>query len=324
MHPKKIGITGLGLLGRGIAACLLAHGFEVVAYDLSESNYAHAQKDIETAFEELIEHANWPPESRNTWQPLYTEATSLQDLASCDFIIESITESLEAKIALFDELEAILPLTIPIASNTSALPITLLQQGRKHPDRFLGMHWSIPAYATRFLELIRGEATSEASLAIAIDLGYRLAKDPCIVERDIPGFIVNRIGYAMYREACNLLALGIADAETIDKAFRNSVGLWASVCGPLRWIDITGGPALYGRAMTGVLPTLSNATEVPEPLLSLMQAGATGTGNGQGFFTYTPEQTREWEQIYRKQVWRVRAIHEETFPLPTDNNPNEK
>ena len=318
MHPTKIGVTGLGLLGRGIAACLLAHNFEVVACDLSPALFQHAREDIKTAFEELTEKAAWPPESRNTWQTRYTEATTIADLSSCHFIIESITESLEAKRQLFDELEAILPPHIPIASNTSALPITLLQQGRRHPDRFLGMHWSIPAYATRFLELIRGEVTSQASLDIAIHLGNQLGKDPCIVERDIPGFIVNRMCYAMYREACNLLQLGIADAETIDKAFRNSVGLWATVCGPLRWIDITGGPALYGKAMSGVLPTLSNATEVPEPLLSLMNEGATGTGSGQGFFPYTPEQTKEWEDIYRKQVWRVRDIHEETFPLPVE------
>jgi 3-hydroxybutyryl-CoA dehydrogenase len=124
----------------------------------------------------------------------------------------------------------------------------------------------------------------------------------------------------MYREACNLLQMGVADAETIDRSFRNSVGLWASVCGPFRWIDLTGGPALYGKAMSGVLPTLSNATEVPEPILSMMQANASGVRDGHGFFDYTLEEAKVWEEIYRAQVWRVRQAVDEVFPLTTDGS----
>jgi 3-hydroxybutyryl-CoA dehydrogenase len=239
----------------------------------------------------------------------------LDDFARCGFLIESIVESPEAKVTLFDQLEAIIAPNIPIASNTSALPITLLQRGRVHPERFVGMHWAEPAHATRFLELIRGEQTSDSCLQSAAILATRLDKDPCIVQRDIPGFIANRLGYAMYREACHLLTSGVADAETIDRSFRNSVGLWASVCGPFRWIDLTGGPVLYGRAMAAVLPTLSNETEVPEPIRTMMQQQAGGMRDGHGFFDYTPEQIAHWEEIYRRQAWRVREIADEVAPI---------
>jgi 3-hydroxybutyryl-CoA dehydrogenase len=315
MEVNVVGVAGLGLLGRGIASCLLAHGISVVAYDVSSAERVKARVAINTAIAELIERGYCDASLQQSWTDLYTEADSLNDFEHCGFIIESIIESSSAKGELFDRLEDLLPADTPIASNTSALPITLLQQGRKHPERFVGMHWAEPAHATRFLELIRGDETADACLEAAFNLSKRLGKDPCVVQRDIPGFIANRIGYAMYREACNLLNSGVADAETIDRSFRNSVGLWATVCGPFRWIDLTGGPAVYGRAMAGVLPTLSNETEVPEPIRSMIKQGAAGMRDGNGFFDYTPQQVEQWEEIYRRQAWRVREIAEETAAL---------
>ena len=100
----------------------------------------------------------------------------------------------------------------------------------------------------------------------AADLARRIGKQPSLVQKDVPGFIVNRLGYAMYREAVHLLELGVADVATIDESFRNACGLWAAICGPLRWMDITGGPARYARAMEAVLPTLCNSPELPETL----------------------------------------------------------
>jgi 3-hydroxybutyryl-CoA dehydrogenase len=318
MQQQTIGIIGLGFMGRGIAACLVAHGLHVVSCTLAQTEYDQARQTIAQSIEELIAKAGYPTALREEWPTRYHEAASLEGVASCTFIIESITESAEAKHQLFTALEAIVSPETPIASNTSAIPITALQQGRQHPERFLGMHWAEPAHCTRFLEIIRGEHTSEAALEATKRLALQLRKDPCIVQQDIPGFIVNRLAYAVYREACNLLALGIADAETIDKAFRNSCGLWAGVVGPLRWIDLTGGPALYGQTMTRVLPTLYNSPDLPEPIASLMQSGATGIKSGQGFFTYTPEEAHAWEKIYRDHVWRMRAITEEVFPIPPD------
>ena len=320
MEVTIVGVVGLGLLGRGIAGCLLAKGIPVVAHDIAPAARTAARAAIATALAELATRGYCDPSIESTWQTLYAEAASLGELAPCHFVIESVVESADAKAALFDQLETILSPETPIASNTSALPITLLQKGRKNPSRFLGMHWAEPAHATRFLELIRGDQTDDASMQAATRLALALGKEPCVVQHDVPGFVANRLGYAMYREACHLLNSGIADAETIDRSFRDSFGLWASVLGPLRWIDLTGGPALYGKAMTGVLPTLSNATEVPEPIRSMMAtemtAGATGVRSGHGFYDYTTEQAQAWERIYRDQVWRVRKVVDAEFPLP--------
>jgi 3-hydroxybutyryl-CoA dehydrogenase len=165
------------------------------------------------------------------------------------------------------------------------------------------------------MELVRGAQTSDDTLRVTAAMARRLGKEPCVCEKDIPGFIVNRIGYAMYREALNILQSGVADAATIDTAMRNAYGLWASVCGPLRWIDITGGPALYAKAMAHVVPSLNSSTEIPKPMQKLAAEGACGITNGKGFYNYTDEEARHWEELYRKHAWRVTKLQNEYFPL---------
>jgi len=109
-------------------------------------------------------------------------------------------------------------------------------------------------------------------------LARRLGKEPSVLQKEIPGFIVNRIGYAMYREALSLLEAGVADAETIDRSVRNALGLWATVCGPFRWIDLTGGPELYAKAMQHVLPTLNNSAALTVAAFSITRPKTPGTG----------------------------------------------
>jgi 3-hydroxybutyryl-CoA dehydrogenase len=178
------------------------------------------------------------------------------------------------------------------------------------------MHWAEPAYATRFMELIRGDETSDATFEKAISLAGQIGKDPALVLKDIPGFIVNRLGYAMYREAFHLLEMGVADVESIDRAFRNAVGLWATLCGPFRWIDITGGPALYAKAMQGVWPTLSNAAELPDAFKTMMRNDDRGVQNGRGFYPYGPNDAAHWEALLHAHAAVVRDLQEKYNPSP--------
>lgn len=312
---QTFGLAGLGLLGRGIATCLLAHDLRVIAYTPSSEEFVLARQIIAQSIEELIQYASFPASLRETWQQNFQPASSVTDFSSCDFIIESITESFEVKSRLFDEIEQAISSETPIASNTSAIPIARLQQNRKYPERFVGMHWAEPAHATRFLEIIPGNQTSSGILEQVSALARTFGKEPCVVHQDMPGFLANRLGYALYREACFLLEQGVADAETIDISFRNSIGLWASVCGPFRWMDLTGGPALYGRAMRDVLPTLSATAELPPTMQKIIESHADGVRSGHGFFSYTEEEAHRWEDLYRRNVWNVRSIVDPSFPL---------
>ena len=318
VNNEQVAVVGLGLLGRGIAACFLGHGFQVVAIDRSEDQHAEARKHIASMVGELVDLGGFDVRLRNEWTSRYTAATDFAAVKDCTFVVESVTEDVATKEGVFDSLEALLGPTTVIATNTSAIPISQLQRRRKVPARFVGMHWAEPAHATRFMELIRGEQTSAAALQTAAAMARRLGKEPCICEKDIPGFIANRIGYAMYREALSLLQSGVADAATIDCAVRNAFGLWASLCGPLRWIDITGGPESYARAMQHVIPSLQNATEIPAVMRQLAAAHARGITNGHGFYSYTPEEAKRWEELYRQHAWRVVKMHNEYFPLKNE------
>ncbi len=271
MKTRYIGVAGLGFLGRGIAVCLQNHGFHVIALE---------------------------PRGEIVSSPTLTVARGAGDLRDCEFIIETITEDFAAKNALFDELEKYVGPDVPMTSNTSAIPISRLQANRKYPHRFAGMHWAPPAETTRLMEIIRGDQTDDATIQRIVRLARELEKEPGIVKKDIAGFVANRLAYAMYREAIHMLEEGVADLETIDLLSKNSLGLWASVCGPFRWMDMTGGPALYAKAMEWIVPTLSNQSEVPETMKKMRQT------NGY-FYEHTPEIVADWQTKLDVQAVRM-------------------
>ncbi|HEY2584479.1 MAG TPA: 3-hydroxyacyl-CoA dehydrogenase family protein [Tepidisphaeraceae bacterium] len=311
--PSTIGVAGLGLLGRGIATCLLAHGCRVIACEPKPDARDAAASHIRDAIEDLVSRGGFPPPLRETWRGRYVACEDVSAFAACEFVIESIVEDLPAKHALFDRIEQVVGPTVPIASNTSALPISSLQAARRHPHRFIGAHWAEPCHLTRFLEVVRGEQTDNATVEATLALGRRVGKDPTVVRKDVEGFIVNRLGYAMFREAFWLLENGVADVDTIDRAFRNALSVWANVAGPFRWMDLTGLPA-YAAVMERLFPLLSASGQVPETMRRLVESGAVGVANGRGFYDYTPEEADRWQALLVENVWRVRSIQAELLP----------
>lgn len=319
---QTIGVAGLGQLGKGIAACCLAHGFRVIGYTKPDHSHEEARRYIERAIKDLVERAGFPPERIRQCEETYIPVDSLGAFATCDFVIESVVEDPGIKQAVFDEIEAVVGAEVPIGSNTSAIPITQLQAPRKHPERIVGMHWAEPAHVTRFLEIIRGEQTSDTTFERTEAMARCFGKEPALVQKDVAGFIVNRLGYVMYREAAHLVEMGVADVETIDRAFRNAFSLWSPMCGPFRWMDITGGPALYARSMDRVMPTVyADPERLPEPLEKLKQEGSEGLRNGQGFYRYEGNST-DWEDRYDEFAWRARALLNEFYPLENDDAPH--
>lgn len=312
MEIRHVGVVGLGLLGRGITACLLAHGMEVVVYDREQAMQEEFLAYLRGVMQEIADHLPACAAKCAAWQDRLQWTADLHAFAECQLVIESVSELLELKRELLLRMEAIVGAEVPLASNTSALPITELQCGLAHPERVVGMHWAEPAFATRFLELIGGERTSPTVLDGLAAFGRSLGKEPCIVG-DIPGFIVNRLGYAKYREAMHLLESGVADAATIDRAYRNASGLWASFCGPFRWIDITGGAELYARAMERVMPDLSCGSDVPAALrrqaeIDRKAIATDGEGAATGFYGETPEQKRMWLELLHRQAWEIEDL----------------
>lgn len=310
----RIGVVGLGFLGSGIVACLLGRGFRVIGCDRTLEPMARAAAHVRAALAELAEHGLISVSFAEGMQREFYTTTDLAALRGCDFVIESVMEDFAGKNEVFDRLEELLPLDAIICTNTSAIPISLLQSSRRHPERFIGMHWGEPCHVSRFLEIIRGRHTSDTTAMAVQQLALELGKDAVMVRKDVRGFITNRLFYAMLREALYLLETGVGTAEDIDRSFRNDFGTWATIAGPFRWLDLTG-IAAYATVMEELLPELAQNTTVPEALRVMVRRGADGVRNGDGFYSYTPAEAARWEKVWREFAWESRAAADRYTPL---------
>lgn len=304
-----VGVAGLGLLGRGIVTCLVANGHSVVAWNRTPRRARAAVEHAGQALAELVRRKVVTRARVKDWRERLSVARQPEELGRCGFVIESVKEDLALKRELFARLEAALSPRAVIASNTSSLPITLLQEGAARPERFVGMHWGEPAEITRFLEIIPGRQTSPRALRLAARLGTACGKDPTVLKFDLRGFLSNRMMYAMMREACYLVESGVADMETVDRSFRNDIGWWATIAGPFRWMDLTGIPA-YAAVMDGLLPELCDTKCTPRLMREAVARGAQGVSNRRGFYSYNTVTSRKWQQAWVDFSYDVRKLVE--------------
>lgn len=311
--PSRVGVVGLGLMGQGITTCLLAHGHHVVGVDSDKRRFAKTTSHVLTSFAELKRQKLLNLTDSSNWKNRLTLAASIADLGSCELVIECVREDLELKRSIFAELETVVSPKAIIASNTSSLPISLLQAGRVRPERYIGMHWGEPAQIMRYLEIVPGQLTSKATERAALKFGISCGKEPAVLKQDIRGFLSNRLMYAMLREACYLVEAGIADVKTVDQSFRNDIGWWALLAGPFRWMDLTGIPA-YAAVMEGLLPELNSSPEVPRIMQKMVQKKALGITNQKGFYRYTKASAKKWEQDWVRFTYEMRQLAEGYTP----------
>lgn len=304
-----VGLIGLGLMGQGIASCLVSSKLCVVAFSRSPERESQTRDRIAEALKQLWKRKIIPQSSISGWEKRFVFVRSLDDLKDCPFVIETVKEDLRLKQEIYDKLETVIPARTVVASNTSSIPISRLQQGRKYPERFIGMHWAEPAEITRYLEIIPGKKTSARTVRLTRELATICGKEPSVLNFDIRGFISNRLMYAMMREACYLVENGVADIETVDRSFRNDIGWWATIAGPFRWMDLTGVP-VYAAVMEGLFPELCNNKKVPELMKTIVERGAQGISNRKGFYKYTSSSAREWEKVWLEFTHDIRKLVE--------------
>ena len=302
----QAGVIGLGLMGHSIIACLLAAGHAVVGVTRSLSRHKGTRRHILNLLREMNREGLLKRDPAHLIQNL-TLSESYADLSPCGIVIESIIEDVETKMAAYRAVEeAVSPRAI-IGSNTSSIPVSLLQQGAIHPERFVGIHWDEPAHVTRFMEIIAGEKTGKRASAQVMKLARLWGKEPSLVRRDVRGFITNRVSYAMFREACHLVDSGIATVEDVDRSLRNDVGWWITFAGPFRYMDLMGVPSYY-RVMQDLLPELSSSPEIPALMRKVVERGGRGIANGRGFYRYTPAQAKRWEKLFLKFNYEIRKL----------------
>ncbi len=300
------GVVGLGLMGTSIAACLLIAGHKVAAVERDASKRRTARNRLRVLLRGAAKEGILKADPAKIIKR-FTVSDEYSVFEKSGIVIESIVEDLEAKRNVIRQVEEIVSPQTIIGSNTSAIPLSQLQEGAVHPERILGIHWGEPAHVLRFMEIICGNQTDPANAERIRALAIHWGKEPSVLRRDIRGFITNRCMYALMREAFHLVEAGYATVEDVDRSLRNDLGYWITFAGPFRYMDLTGIPA-YEAVMRGLLPELCNETKVPALISKLVESGARGVSNCQGFYPYTAKQARRWEKRFLEFSYEIRAL----------------
>lgn len=269
-------------MGSSIAAALLISGHRVMAVAPTEDDYkaAHSRIQEQVSHEMKVELLN---EVAGDYLSRLAISNDYQILQECRVVIECVVENKEIKARIYAKiLESVAEDTI-IGSNTSSIPISELQEYILRPERFMGIHWAEPAYATRFLEITCGKHTSVELAEWIAALAQKWGKEPTILRKDIRGFIANRLMYAVYREALHLKEAGIADMEEMDKAFRYDAGSWMTLMGVFRRMDYLGLDD-YAETLQHIFSQLSNTNEVPAFVREMIENQASGIRSLRGFY----------------------------------------
>ena len=301
-----VGVVGLGLMGCSITTCLLMAGHPVKAIAPVSDDLAHAEQRITHHLMKSYEQGLVDKQPSYYLQNLVI-SMDYSLLRPCRLVIECTIEKEEIKKTVYEKVESVIEDDAMLVSNTSAIPISILQKLTKHPRRFFGLHWAEPSHTTRFLEVICGEQSDIEKGEYLYELSHSWGKEPTLVRKDIRGFITNRLMYAMYREAFHLVENGYATVEDVDRACRNNAGYWMTLLGVFRWMDMTGVPA-YHNVMKDLFPTLSNTTESPRLIDDIVKSGGRGVMNGNGFYQYTPEEARLWEETFTEFSFEIRKL----------------
>jgi 3-hydroxybutyryl-CoA dehydrogenase/5-formyl-3-hydroxy-2-methylpyridine 4-carboxylate dehydrogenase len=286
---RTVALVGAGTMGPGMAAVFATHGFDVRLTDIKPEILERATGTIDTVFAVLQQGGFLTADQIAAARPnLRLTLDQADALRGAEFVVEAIPERLDLKQRFFADAERLVSADAILASNTSGIPITELGQAVERPGRVVGMHWSNPPHLIPVIEVIRGERTSDETVAATRRVVERLAMIPVLVRRDVPGFVENRILYAIMREALHLLEEGIASPEDIDTITRWGIGYKLAVIGPLELLDVAG-LDIYHSVASYLNADLSSRTDVSPLVRHKVAAGELGIKTGKGLFAYAPD-----------------------------------
>ncbi|GAA4749767.1 3-hydroxyacyl-CoA dehydrogenase family protein [Flavisolibacter ginsenosidimutans] len=306
----EVGVVGLGLMGSSIVVSLLMAGHKVKAVAPISADMQQVRGRILGHLEECRE-ARLLDEHPYPYEKNLAITEDYNTLVNCVLVFECVIEDLRIKAAVYNKIAVVVQSDAVIASNTSAIAITTLQSLVPNPERFLGIHWAEPAYATRFMEITCGDKTCMSYAEWVFELAHRWGKEPTLLRKDIRGFITNRLMYAVYREIMHLVEAGRISMEDADKAFRYDAGSWMTFMGVFRRMDYCG-LADWATILKNILPTLSNESRVPHVMQQMVDDNARGTQNLKGLYPYSSEEAKEWEEafaVFNKEIFRLAALY---------------
>ncbi len=293
---NKVAVVGAGTMGPGMAATFARNGFDTALYDVKPEQLEKAKGAVDFVYTILTGGGFMTAEDADAGRGRITHTTDLAEaLTGADFVVETVPEQKDLKQQVFQELEALVGDDVILASNTSGIPISELASVTRVPDRVVGMHWSNPPHLIPVIEVIRGEQTSDETAQRTVEIVEKIGMVPAMVDRDVAGFVENRILYAIMREALHLLDEGVASAEAIDTITKWGIGYKLAVIGPLELLDMAG-LDIYTSVASYLNKSLNASPEVSKTVTDKVAAGKLGIKTQGGLFDYTPERIQQLQQ----------------------------
>ena len=289
MNIQKVMVVGSGLMGSGISQVCAQAGIEVILSDVSPAALEKARKTMAWSVGKLAEKGKISENCETVMQRITTtgDYTLGKD---ADLAIEAIFENMELKQEIFKKLDQICNPRTLIASNTSSIPITELAAVTQRPEKVLGIHFFSPVPMMQAVEVIKGVSTTDETLQAGKDFVIKIGKEPIIVNRDIAGFVINRINFPSSIEAMKLVEQGVATIEDIDKGLRLASGRKMGIfeTGDMVGLDVT-----YGAMMSTYQETGDPRFYPPLLLRRKVKAGHLGRKTGKGWYTYNEDGSRK-------------------------------
>jgi 3-hydroxyacyl-CoA dehydrogenase len=296
---RRAAVIGTGTMGPGMGAVMARAGIDTTLYDVSAEALERAEAGVQLA-EGVLDRLEAPKEDGGS---IRFEDDLSAALGGADIVVEAVPEKLELKQQVFPQFEEHVAEDAILASNTSGISITEIAAVCVRPERVVGMHWSNPPHLIPMIEVIPGERTEQRVVDDACELIRRFGYHP-VVEREVPGFVENRILYAILRECLDLVDRGIIDPEGLDLNVRWGIGYKLAVIGPMELLDMAG-LDIYNAVGSYLNQDLSTSGEVSSTIRDRIDQGKLGMKTGSGMYEYTPEQI---EQLRGQRAAKLVAV----------------
>lgn len=282
---KKIVIAGAGTMGISLVQIFAKFDFHVTLYNRSEPSLEKAKKLIDINQQGLILQGMTTEEKSIEVVSKIVFTHSKDCFKDADYVIENIVENMEAKHSFWQEISAIVPEESVLTTNTSGMSITEIARAVQKPERFACMHFWNPPHLVPLVEIIRGEKTSDETVKVIYDVTESVDMKPVVLQKEIQGFIGNRLQFAVLREAMHIVASGVATYEDVDKAMKYGPGFRYACVGPFETADL-GGLNTFANVASYLFKDLSNDYEA-KALEDLACKGHYGVKTGRGFYDYS-------------------------------------
>ncbi len=310
---RTIAVIGAGLMGHGIAQEFALAGYEVHLNDVSAEKLQQAITLMQGNFQMLVNNGSVSPQQAEDSLARIQPNTELQAVASkADVVIEAVLENLELKQEIFAQLDRFCPEHAILASNTSSLMPSMLAAATQRPDKVLVTHYFNPPHLLPLVEIVRHEGTADETVNVIYDLMRKVGKSPAIIQKEVLGFVGNRLQFALFREALSLVEQGVATPADIDTVVKTGFGRRYAAAGPFEIWELVGWDLIL--AISEYLVSDLNASQEPSQLLKdLVEQGKLGTKTGTGFYEWTPETAealKQWIGQMLVEIDRLSQVHQ--------------